>query len=536
MKKILCVCLIIAMLASFAACSSTDNGKASDEKVVLNVHMNGDPVAIDPAFAYDNASSLVVNQITESLLTHNPDNTLKPNLCKSFEATDPCTYVYQIRDDVTFSDGTPMTMDDVIYSIQRHLDADLGSYMNWFFANVTSVEATGEWEMTIKLAEPQATWQYVLATSAGMIVQKKFCEEHAGDVGTASVGIIGTGPFVFEKWENGSKVILKKNENYWDKTAKTNVDEIIFSIISDDTTIATALKSGQVDFSWDFSSKLVETIQGFENVELKSWSGMGIEYLAFNNMRKPFDEVNVRKAIAYAIDLESIFDNVIKDSGIKGDLLPMTDSLFTIEADRWKQYVAEHGGHVYDLDKAKEYLAASSVPNGFDFTMYVSQARSQAYDVALVIQQNLKALNINAEIVTLTQDEVYAYQFGNFLDADGIRDYDCLVTTWGADYPDPSANLDPLFNIANIGAGGYNCAAYSNEEVDSLLNKAVTTTDESERMDLLFRACDIIVADEPYYVYNYTKGFAAFNKNWTLGDMNITCAWDWNFKDVVYNG
>jgi len=156
--------------------------------------------------------------------------------------------------------------------------------------------------------------------------------------------------------------------------------------------------------------------------------------------------------------------------------------------------------------------------------------------VALVVQQNLKALNINAEIVTLTQDEVYAYQFGNILDAEGIRDYDCLVTTWGADYPDPSANLDPLFNIANIGAGGYNCAAYSNETVDSLLNQAVTTTDESQRMELLFQACDIIVEDEPYYVYNYTKGFAAFNKNWSLGDMNYTCAWDWNFKDVVYNG
>ena len=214
MKKLLCACLVIAMLVTLTACGGKDGEKTSGEKIVLNVHMNGDPVAIDPAFAYDNASSLVVNQITESLLTHNQDNTLKPNLCKSFEATDPCTYVYQIRDDVTFSDGTPMTMDDVIYSIRRHLDADLGSYMNWFFANVTSVEATGEWEMTIKLAEPQATWQYVLATSAGMIVQKKFCEEHAGEVGSVSVGIIGTGPFVFEKWENGSKVILKKNENY----------------------------------------------------------------------------------------------------------------------------------------------------------------------------------------------------------------------------------------------------------------------------------------------------------------------------------
>lgn len=145
-------------------------------------------------------------------------------------------------------------------------------------------------------------------------------------------------------------------------------------------------------------------------------------------------------------------------------------------------------------------------------------------------------MNINVEITTLTQDEVYAYQFGEILDSNGVRDYDCLVTTWGADYPDPSANLEPLYNIANINAGGYNCAAYYNEELDKLLTQANTTVDDSERMDLLFEACDIIIEEEPYYVYNYTKCFAAFNKNWSLGDMNYTCAWDWNFKDVAYNG
>lgn len=538
MKKICCVLLIVAMLIGSVACGGVTGGNeaAGNENVVLNVHLSGDPVAIDPAFAYDDASSLVVNQITESLLTHNQDNSLKPNLCTSFEAIDPYTYVYKIRDDVYFSDGTQMTIEDVVYSIQRHLDPDLGSYMNWFFANVVSIEATGEWEMTIKLSEPQATWQYVLATSAGMIVQKKFCEEHKDDVGTASIGMIGTGPFVFESWESGSKVVLKKNENYWDKSATTNVDEIVFSVIADDTTVATAIKSGQIDFSWDFSNKLVETLKSYENVDLKSWTSMGIQYLAFNNMRKPFDEINVRKAIAYAIDIDSIANNVIKDDGFKGGLLPMTDSLFTVETARWQEYVKELGGHEFNLEKAKDYLAKSSVPNGFSFTMYVSQSRSQAYDVALVVQQNLKELNIDAQIISLTQDEVYAYQFGEILDANGIRDYDCLVTTWGADYPDPSANLDPLYNISNIGAGGYNCAAYYNEELDAILKQAAITIDDSERMDLLFDACDIIAADEPYYVYNYGRSYAVFNKDWTYGDMNIQSAWDWNFKNVVYNG
>ena len=87
------------MLAASTVCNGTSD-ESSGKKVVLNVHMNGDSVTIDPAFAYDNASSLVVDQITESLPTHNPDNALKPNLCKSFEATDSYSYVYQIRDNV----------------------------------------------------------------------------------------------------------------------------------------------------------------------------------------------------------------------------------------------------------------------------------------------------------------------------------------------------------------------------------------------------------------------------------------------------
>lgn len=150
-------------------------------------------------------------------------------------------------------------------------------------------------------------------------------------------------------------------------------------------------------------------------------------------------------------------------------------------------------------------------------------------------QQKRERTILQGDIPT-TLEEYKECRFRLLFFANGIRDYDCLVTTWGADYPDPSANLDPLLNIANIDIGGYNCAAYSNAEVDGLLTKTVTTTDESKRMDLLFQACDIIIADEPYYVYNHTNSFAAFNKGWTLGDMSYPCAWDWNFKDIVYNG
>ena len=535
-KKIIAVIAAITLLAgTFASCGSDGDGESTGA-VTLDVALLGDPISIDPAFAYDNDTSVIMDNITEALLTHNPDNSLKPNLCSSWEAVDDVTYVYQIRDDINFSNGNAMTMDDVVFSLQRHMDADLGSYMNLFFENVESIEATGDWELTVKLKTPDPTWKYVLATSAGMIIEKAYAEEHSEDLGTAEVGVIGTGPFVFESWENGSKVVLTKNENYWDESATTNIDEIVFSVISDDTTLATAIKSGQIDMSLNYSDKLIETFKGYDNVEVIENPGMGIHYFAVNTAREPFNDVNVRKAIAYAIDIDSIYENIIGDQGDKGGLLPMSTSLFTVEPERWEAYVEEIGGHEYNIEKAKEYLAQSSVPDGFDFNILVSQAASQRYDVALVIQEALKELNINAEIQTVTSDEFYTYQFGNVLDENGIRDYDALVATWGADYPDPSANLTPLYTTENIGAGGYNCASYENPEVDRLLEESKNCASDSERMDKLFEVCDIIIEDMPYYVYNYTKVFGVISNDWDGGDTNFGSAWDWNFKNVVYNG
>lgn len=327
--------------------------------------------------------------------------------------------------------------------------------------------------------------------------------------------------------------MLTKNENYWDSSAKTNVDEIDFSIISDDTTLSTALKSGQIDMAANFSTNLLDTLHGYDNVTVCDNPGMGIHYIAFNTAREPFDDINVRKAISYAIDIDSISDNIVKETGTKGGQLPMTDSLFTVEPERWQEYVENLPGHVYDLEKAKEYMAKSSVPEGFSCNVLVSQADSQRYDVALVLQQSLSQIGIDVEVVSVTSDELYSYQFGNILDKDGVRDYDMLVATWGADYPDPSGNLYPLYTTSNIGAGGYNCASYSNKTVDELLSKASVTVDNTERMDLLFEVCDIITEDEPYYVYNYTRNFAVISNDYDYGDMSIGSAWDWNFKNMV---
>lgn len=173
-KKIIALGLVAAMtIAMVTGCggkkseSSNKTVTSQSEADEMVIGMNSDIIACDPAFAYDNNTNAVVDQITEGLLAYDQDNKLVSKLAKSWEQVDDVTYKYEIRDDVKFSDGTQMTADDVVFSLNRIKDPSVASYLNWMYANVDSIEKTGDWEVTVKLSTPDALWQYVPATTAG---------------------------------------------------------------------------------------------------------------------------------------------------------------------------------------------------------------------------------------------------------------------------------------------------------------------------------------------------------------------------------
>ena len=338
MKKLLAGVLSAAVAVSMIGPAQITF--AAEDDNTFTIALNSDIVALDPAFAYDFTTNPVVNQITQGLLTVNENNELEPQLASSWEATDDVTYVYQIRDDVTFSDGTPMTMDDVLFSLERIKNPETASYLLWTFDNVDSFEQTGDWELTVHLKEPSATWKYIFATTAGHIISKEFYEANEDTFGTAESGLMGTGPYVFDSWTSGQEIVLVKNENYWDKDQEIEMDKLVFKIIPEDTTRASALMSGEVDFTPNTPSDMVETLKKSDNLDVQDVETMGIQFLAFNTQRAPFDDVNVRKAIASTIDLASLQENIIKDAGKEGGCLPNSSVLYTINPDEWEDYVA----------------------------------------------------------------------------------------------------------------------------------------------------------------------------------------------------
>ena len=508
--------------------SSTVSAGSAD--TTLKWALDSDIVSLDPIYAYDTTTNLVVVQVVESLLYINPDGSVSPMLAKSWECVDDKTYVYEIRDDVTFSDGTPMTVDDVIFSMERNMGDGSDSYVAWMFDSVDSIEKTGDWEITVHLKNPDAFWQYVPATTGGAVISEAYYDEHKDNFGTASGGILATGAYKFDHWTNGSEIVLTENENYWDDSAPVDFKTIDYTIISEDTTRIAALKTGQIDFSVNVSVDMIGQLSDAENLTLDSVHAYRIDHLAFNTEKAPFNDVNVRKAIAYAIDAENLVNNIYGEYGQPGSGLLFGDALYTIgSADDWQKFADTLDNYSYNIEKAKECLAASAYPDGFDCRLAVSNI-SYYQSMAVYIQAALAEIGINVSVEQHTYDEMITIQFGNLLDADGYKDYDMGLFDWQADFPDPAGNVRPILISSNAGAGGSNTSSFKNADVDALFTKENNSVDEAERVDLIKQYSEIILDQVPVYVLCFSNQTFAVNKRFTA-DIGPLYFWDLTAKD-----
>jgi peptide/nickel transport system substrate-binding protein len=540
MKKIWKILAAMALcLAVLAACGngSKASGKSSASGDTLNVALYSEIISMDSAFAYDFSTNPVVINVTEGLLYYDTGDQLQGGLCESWEEVDGLTYVYTVRSNVAFSDGTPMTMEDVLFSIARYRDPALASYLAWMFDNVASVAQTGDWEFTVKLQQPDALWKHTFATTAGHVHSKAFVTKSGDRYGKPDLGVLGTGPYTFTRWDVGSQIVLDYNPNYWNKAVegKPDVKKVIFQVIPEDTTRIMAATSGQVDLILSTPVEMLSNIESSDLVHLTRIPSAGLEFLSFNCKKAPFDDANVRRAVSYAIDSVSLQNNVVKDFGVQTNYIPVPESLFLFERDTWLKYQDNCESYGYDLTAAKAELAKSRYPNGFTCSISVDE-KSVTNSVALVLQQALAQIGISASIEKYSNDEVVARQFGSGINAQGVRPYDIAIFEWSSDFPDPSGVLTPLYFSTNSGDGGSNSSAYTNAQVDSLLLRQAASTSPKERTDLMLAALDIINAEAPYYIWTHQNWLFSVSNRISGGIDSLTGMWFWNtyIKNVKF--
>jgi len=523
MKKLFFIAITLVFIAglSFAGGSQA----ASSKGVTFTVALSEDIRAVDPGVAWNYVTNQVTNQITEGLVSLDANNNIVPELAKSWRQPDDLTYVYDVRDDIVFSDGSKMTMDDVLFSFERSKNPDGGTYFSDFFSDVDSFSVNG-WQFTIKLKSPSAVFKYVPAIGSGRIISKAYYQKHAKNFGTAAGGIVGTGPFVYQKWISGQEIVLKKNLNYWnkEKLAANIIDTLVFKIIPEDTTRVIALQTGNADFCVNLPQDMLDQLSSDKNLTFTNVDSFSLTYLALNTQRAPMSDVNVRKAISRAMNIPEFQKRIIKDAGTAGTILPFGPALYGENAARWQQYLNTNQGYTYDLAAAKQHLSRSAYPNGFTCDLIVSE-NSLANQRALYIQESLKALNINVNIRRMSGDEQDTFQMGGVLDANGKRDYDMLIGGWESDYPDLNGNIEIMFAASQAGEDGYNAAAYINPAIDALIESQRTTLDPAKRFEIQSRMMNTIVNDVPYIVFDYTSRQSVLNKKYT--GLAVSPSWLW---------
>ncbi|RNB82371.1 ABC transporter substrate-binding protein [Brevibacillus fluminis] len=502
--------------------------KAAGMGGTLTFGLGYDIVAVDPAFAYDPSTDAVVDQITEGLLKYDKNSQLAPSLAERWEAKDPVTYLYYLRKDVTFSDGSPMTIDDVIFSMERTRDPKTASYLGWMYENVDKIEKADEWTVKVTLKKPDALWRYVMGTPAGHVISKKYYEAHKDNFGKPDGGVLGTGPFKYVSWKTGSEIVIEKNTNYWDKTGGPYLDKVVYKVIPEGTTRVTGLKTGQINMLIGLPLDLVEVVEGMDNVNIQKVDGLRNDVIAFNTQRKPFNDVKVRQAMNYALDKQKIMDQIVRGMGMPARAVPVSPTLWTFAKDKWEVAYKELPDYAYNLDKAKQLLAESSVPNGFSAKILTDNDTLKMNSV-LALQAAVKPLGINLEIEKVTGEELTTRGFG------GARDYDIIANDWGSDFPDPSGNLVPIFHSAYVGEGGANYANYRNPELDKLLDEQSKLIDDNQRADLMIQAEKIIAEETPWIMLDHPKQIMVTTKGVEGVDgYSETPLWTWNayMKDI----
>ncbi len=483
-------------------------------------------VAADPAFSYGFVTNPVVTNMAEGLLKFGPGEQVEPNLASSVDHPDALTYIYHLRTDVTFWDGTPMTADDVVFSMQRYMDPKTASYVAWMYGSVKSIEKVDASTVKVTLSKPDALWQYVPATTAGDVIEKAYFEAHKDNFGKPGGGLMATGPFELAKWSQGQEIVLKRNPHYWDASSGgPYLDEIDYKIIPESTTSVVGLKTGEVGAMFNVPVNLISVIQKMSNVQLQLASSYFVDAIAFNTQHKPFDDVKVRQALYYAFNEAQFIKSVIKDAGDAAKATPVPPALWVFEKAAWSAAWDKIPDYSYDLAKAKALLAQSSVPNGFTATME-TDSNNVRLNSALTLQAGAKAIGITLNINKVPGKQLETDFFN------GKRPYDIIIDAWSTDFPDPAGNLQPVFASQYAGDGGSNIANYKNPTLDKLLSEQNALSDPAARTALMIQAQDVITHDVPWINTDYPKVIFVMGKKYAGYQIQPLWYWDAWAKDV----
>lgn len=408
-----------------------------------------------------NADIWLLQQVYETLTTNRTDGTgVDPGLATDWSVSDDgLTWTFNLREGVTFHDGSDMTADDVKWSLDFAFEPSDTNAWYSYYEPVESVDVEDDYTIKIVLSTPWSGLPQYL----GLFSTAIFPEDFGGnDIAYMREHTIGTGPFTVDTWTRGQSITLVKNDDYWD-SAYPYLDSITFNVVADDSTRASQLQGGQIDIDEGPAASSMATLSNVNGVVATDFPTTKVLYYNVNNRVEGLDDPVVRRAMSYAIDRQSIIDTILAGFGEPANTF-LSSSLFghddTIE------------GAVYDVDKAKELMSQSDHPDGFDMTIIYPSGDSEFEGVAQIAQDAWSKIGLDVTLQPL--DAATARQLRN------SGDYDVQVGYATSDVTDPAQMIDFLIltKDRNINSG------FENDEISSLLSEVMLETDADKQTEI----------------------------------------------------
>lgn len=450
----------------------------------LSIALESDPTTMDPHMSTAAVDRQVFQLIFDKLVDIDPELNIVPELSSEWEiAEDGMEYTFTLVEGVTFHDGEPFNAEAVKFNFDRMLDEANASPRRSEILQVTEVTAVDDTTVTLALSQAFSPLLATLSDRAGMMVSPKAVADFGEDLARNPVG---TGAFSFIEWLEDDHLTVQRNDSWWQE-GLPYLDEVIYIPIVDASVRLTALQTNDVQMIQSLSARDVAMVREDPDLVYEEIAGLGFSYISFNVAQPPFDNMALRQAVAWTIDREAINETLFFGTGNPAQT-PIPPSSWAY--DETLQFYSQ------DYDMARQKLEEGGMPDGFEFTMVVTNS-PDAIQLAEAFRAQIGEAGITCTIELL--------EFGTLLERTDSGNFQAVSLGWSG-RPDPDGNIYSYFHSA----GGNNDVGYSNPEVDELLDETRAVSDQDERR-ALYSELLTIVAEEAQMLF---IRFPAQNKVW----------------------
>ncbi|MCX4750074.1 ABC transporter substrate-binding protein [Kitasatospora sp. NBC_01287] len=428
-----------------------------------------EPPTLDYLQAFDYPQNTILSNVCESLMRWTPQLGEEPGLAEKATNPDPTTWVFDLRPGVKFHDGSVMTADDAVFSLDRQMDpANGGAWAN-VFQNVGSIAKTGPLQVTVKLKTPDSQFPQYMATAAGVVAGERGVRAAGKDYGTSG-SLDCTGPYQLGTWTKGQSIELDRFDDYWGTRARSK--KVLFEFLTDASARTNALLTGEVDGGYLIPTESYARLRSSSAGTLYFGEGLSTVNVNVTNMQGPLGDVRVRKALSLAIDRTGFVNSGLGGNGTATTSL--TAKAAWAAADDATRTTALGGLQptAQDIAQATQ-LVKDAGATGKTLTMATSSIGQDVSLLATAVQSAGTRIGLDIKLRTIAPDAFTAL----FTDPKARQGIDMFPETYYLSI------TDPMDLLTNFQTGAYqNYAGYSDKGYDDLVEQAVGTYDPAQRL------------------------------------------------------